>query len=300
MKFKGSQKNNHSGPPKILILGAKGMLGSDLQKVFAQENIITWGKEEADITVKEDLQNKLELISPDIVINAAAYTDVDRAEKETEKAKMINGEALNYLAEICYNLDSVLVHYSTDYVFSGKKEEGYLEEEEPDPLSVYGQSKALGEKNIINSNLEKYYIIRTAWLFGPSVKILKKNFVNTILRLAQERTSLKVVDDQHGSPTYSLDLAGITKEILEKKFEAGIYHFTNQEEVTWYSFAQEIICQAQKNGILEKKNIKVRPCSSREFPRPAPRPAFSILKNTKLPLPRTWQEALKDYFHSAF
>jgi dTDP-4-dehydrorhamnose reductase len=300
MKFKRNQKNNYSKSPKILILGAKGMLGSDLQKVFAQENVVTWGKEQADITLKKDLQHKLELVSPDIVVNAAAYTDVDRAEKEKEKAKMVNGEALNYLAEICYNLDSILVHYSTDYVFSGKKREGYLEEEEPNPLNVYGQTKALGEKNIINSNLEKYYIIRTAWLFGPSVKIFKKNFVNAILRLVQERPFLKVVNDQHGSPTYTLDLAWITKEILEKGFEPGIYHFTNQEETTWYSFAQEIIRQAQKNGILEKKNIEVLPCSSREFPRPAPRPHFSILKNTKLPPVRSWEEALKDYLDSAF
>lgn len=300
MKFKGSQKNDSSKFPKILILGAKGMLGSDLQKVFSQENTITWGREDVDITIKEDLRDKLEFLSPNIVINATGYTDVDRAEKEKEKAITINGDALNYLAEICYNLDSVLVHYSTDYVFSGKKKEGYSEKDEPEPLSVYGQSKALGEENVIRSPLEKYYIIRTAWLFGPSVKVLKKNFVNTILQLARERSSLKVVDDQHGLPTYSLDLAQFTKDILEKKLEPGVYHFTNQEETTWYEFAQEIIRQAQESGFLEKKNIKVSPCSSSEFPRPAPRPTFSILKNTKTPLARPWKEALKDYLHSDF
>ena len=123
MKFKGNQKNNCLKSPKILILGARGMLGSDLKKVFSQENIVTWGREDVDITIKEDLKNKIDCVSPDIIINAAAYTDVDKAEKEPEKARMINGEALNYLAEICYNLDSVLVHYSTDYVFSGKKKE---------------------------------------------------------------------------------------------------------------------------------------------------------------------------------
>ncbi len=287
-------------PPKILILGARGMLGSDLKKIFKGANVTTCGKDEIDITVKEALNKKIDSLNPDIIINAAAYTDVDGAEKNEKVANEVNASALNYLSEICYNLNSILVHYSTDYVFDGKKKEGYLENDEPSSLNVYGRSKALGEKNIVKSKLKRYYIIRSAWLFGPSVAIPCKNFVNTILDLAEKRPLLRVVNDQHGSPSYALDLAQRTKEILDNNLPFGFYHFTNKGETTWYTFAKEIVRQGLKYGFIKRPVAKIVPCESSEYPKPATRPNYSILKNTKTPPARSWKKALSDYLNSEF
>jgi len=286
--------------PKILILGAKGMLGSDLKKVFTGANVTTWDKDEIDITIRETLEKKINSLKPDIIINAAAYTDVDGAEDNEDVANKINGYALNYLSEMCYNLNSILVHYSTDYVFDGQKKKGYFENDEPKSLNVYGSSKALGEKNIVKSKLERYYIIRSAWLFGPSVAVPSKNFVNTILNLAEKRPLLKVVNDQHGSPSYALDLAQRTKEILDENFPFGFYHFTNKGKTTWYAFAKEIVRQGLKYGFIKKPVAKIVPCKSSEYPRPASRPNYSILKNTKTSSARSWKKALKDYINSQF
>ncbi len=287
-------------PPKILILGAKGMLGSDLKKIFQGANITAWDREEIDITIKEVLKNKINSLKPDIIINAAAYTDVDKAEDDEDTANEINGNALNYLSEICYNLNSTLVHYSTDYVFDGQKKKGYSENDEQRSLNAYGRSKTLGEKNVVKSKLEKYYIIRTAWLFGPSVATPCKNFVSTILDLAEKRPLLKVVNDQHGSPAYTLDLAQETKEILDNNLPFGFYHFTNKGRTTWYTFAKEIVRQGLKYGFIKKPVARIVPCASREYPRPAPRPNYSILRNTKISSARSWKKALRDYINSEF
>lgn len=292
---------------RIVILGAKGMLGRDLRKVFADESPYVLDKEELDITNRDAVFCCLERLKPDVVINAAAYTDVDGCETNRELAMKVNGAAPGYLACVAKNIGAILVHYSTDYVFSGEKAEGYSEDDRPgSPVNFYGETKLVGE-NAIRDAGGNYYIIRTSWLFGLN----GKNFVETILRhdqdKSQKKKELKVVNDQHGKPTFSLDLAKKTKEILSGSYDFGTYHTTNEPATTWYDFARAII---DKRNIIGKKNQKntsrriqklddrlnfVYACSSLEFPRPAKRPAFSILLNTKLPPLRPWREALEEY-----
>ncbi len=272
---------------KILILGAKGMLGYELVEVFRDFEVFGWDKEEIDITSEIQVNEKIGELKPDIVINAAAYTDVDGCEKNKELAMNVNGYAIGYLASVCKKIGAIFIHYSTDYVFHGGNPDGYKEGDMPrNPLNVYSQSKLLGEK-LLKENTEMYYLIRTSWLFGKH----GKNFVDTMLKLAQNQDELKVVNDQHGKPTYALDLAKKTREIVESQKPCGIYHLTNEGVTTWYGFAREI---------FEIKNIKVKtePCRSIEFPRPAKRPHYSILLNTKLPPSRSWQEALREYLSS--
>jgi len=271
---------------KILILGAKGMLGRELAEVFSSQNPILWDKEEIDISSNKEVQEKIGKLKPRIIINAAAYTNVDEAEKNKDLSFKINGEAVGFLAEISKKIDAILIHYSTDYVFDGNKKDGYKENDEPkNPLNIYGQSKLLGEQ-LLKKNTKKYYLIRTSWLFGK----YGKNFVETILNLSQKQKELEVVDDQYGKPTYAPDLAKKTKEILEKQKPFGIYHVTNEKMTNWYEFARKI---------LEVSNInkKVKPCKSEKFSRPAKRPSYSILLNNKLGHLRNWEEALKDYIY---
>ena len=270
---------------KILILGYKGMLGDELVKVFKKNNELTlWGRDEIDIADQKSVESKIGDLKPEVVINAAAYTAVDLAEKEgKEIAYQVNGEAVGFLAEACKKNNSVLIHYSTDYVFNGRNKNGYQEDEKRDPLNEYGQSKARGEELLQKIN-PKFYLIRLSWLFG----INGKNFVETMLRLAKENKELRVVDDQYGKPTYAKDLAQRTRELLESKRPFGIYHLTNEGVCTWYEFAVKIFELA---GI----EAKVVPVVSSEFPTPAKRPAYSALVNTKLPLSRSWQDALEEY-----
>lgn len=261
------------------------MLGDELVKVFKKNNELTlWGRDEIDIADQKSVESKIGDLKPEVVINAAAYTAVDLAEKEgKEIAYQVNGEAVGFLAEACKKNNSVLIHYSTDYVFNGRNKNGYQEDEKRDPLNEYGQSKARGEELLQKIN-PKFYLIRLSWLFG----INGKNFVETMLRLAKENKELRVVNDQYGKPTYAKDLAQRTRELLESKRPFGIYHLTNEGVCTWYEFAVKIFELA---GI----EAKVVPVVSSEFPTPAKRPAYSALVNTKLPLSRSWQDALEEY-----
>jgi dTDP-4-dehydrorhamnose reductase len=194
------------------------------------------------------------------------------------------------------NLEIPLVHYSTDYVFSGEKEEGYKEDEDydytEDPINVYGATKALGEK-LLQEHTDNFYLIRISWLFGPG----GDDFVDAMLNLAENKDELTVVDDQYGKPTYAPDLAKATKEIVKSKKDFGIYHRTNEtpgEAITWFDFASQVFKEFSKlNSDFEKP--KVKPIPSEEFSRPAERPKYSILKNTKLPSMRDYQDALRDY-----
>jgi dTDP-4-dehydrorhamnose reductase len=272
---------------KILIIGAKGMLGQDLVSGFSDDKnyeVFAWDRNEIDITNENKVKEKISDLKPEIIINAAAYTDVEGCEDNKDLCLKVNGEALKYLAKTCKENNAILIHYSTDYIFNGEEKEGYREDcDKINPVNYYGEAKALAEKNI-KENCEKYYILRTSWLFGKN----GKNFVDTMLNLAKKLKELKVVDDQHGKPTYTIDLAKRTKEIIENKEEFGTYHTTNEDETTWYEFAKEIFRQA---GV----NIKVNPCTSEEFPTKAKRPHYSSLINTKLNKMRSWKEALKDY-----
>jgi len=258
---------------KTLILGADGMLGHDLQKVFP--DAVSRGRD-LDITDEAAISAFIRELSPDLVINAAAYTDVDGCEDNRETAFEVNGNALEYIAKACSKVGAVLVHYSTDYIFDGSKE-AYVESDAPDPINVYGESKLLGEKNIMES-MDDYRIIRTSWLFG----VHGKNFVETMLRLSGEMDIVRVVNDQFGKPTYTADLARKTAEIVG--LAPGIYHITNGGVCSWYEFAAAII-------------DNVYPCSSEEFVRKANRPMYSVLVNTKTSPMRHWRDALKEYLN---
>lgn len=268
------------------------MLGSDLGKVFYDLSPYLLDRDELDITNERGVSSLFRNLKPDVVINAAAYTDVDGCETNREIAKKINGDAPGYLAKASRDAGAVFVHYSTDYVFSGQKKAGYSEEDEPGPpINFYGESKLMGE-NVVKEIGGDHYLVRTSWLFG----LKGKNFVETILRLAQGKEKLRVVNDQHGKPTFSLDLAKKTRELVESREKFGIYHITNELITTWYDFAKEIL--KRRDGERGPSFAGISSCASSEFPRPAKRPRYSILLNTKLSPMRIWQEALQEYLTS--
>lgn len=275
---------------KILILGAKGLLGSDLASVFSKDQVIAWDKEDLDISNASDVKEKISILNPEVIINAAAYTAVDACESCRDAAMDINGKGPKFIASVCKDIGGILVHISTDYVFSGSKREGYFENDEPAPINIYGQSKVLGEKNIIEVN-PKFYLVRTSWLFGKN----GKNFVYAMLNLSQEFNSLTVVNDRFGKPTYTKDLAERIKHLIENNFPFGIYHITNETKpggISWYDFAQKIF-------EIKKINVNIKPIISEQFPRPALRPKYSALNNSKLEPMRNWQEALEEFFNPA-
>lgn len=263
------------------------MLGSDLRDVLKNHEVISTGSKDLDITNKEKVIEFILEKCPQIVINAAAYTEVDNCETKYDKAYAVNALGPKYLAIACNKINIPLIHISTDYVFNGNKNTPLIEEDKLDPKTIYGKTKLEGEK-FIKENTNKFFILRTAWLFG----IHGKNFVKTMLNLSKNRNEIKVVNDQIGSPTYSLDLSRSIQELINSD-KYGIYHLTNKGECSWYEFAKKIFQ-------LSNINIKVQPITTQEFPRPAPRPHYSVLNNQKWinagfsPM-RDYEEALKDY-----
>ncbi|OGY45912.1 MAG: dTDP-4-dehydrorhamnose reductase [Candidatus Buchananbacteria bacterium RIFCSPHIGHO2_02_FULL_45_11b] len=272
---------------KVLILGAKGMLGRALAEAFSDLQPVLWDQFDLDITDAEEVREKLLALKPTLILNAAAYTDVDCSEKNIDLAMAVNGTAVGYLAKTAKNLGAILVHYSTDYVFDGTKKEGYKEDDSPNPLSAYGNSKLLGE-NLLKEKGEMYYLLRASWLFGEGGA---KNFVRRILTKAEKERKLKVVADRFGKPTYAKDLAKRTREIIKSQKPCGIYHLTNETPaggITWFDLAKKAI---EIKGL----KTKIEPCASAEFPQPARRPQYAALINTKLEPMRSWEEALAEY-----
>lgn len=257
---------------KILLFGAGGMLGHALRDVFPRA--VFPGHKDVDITDPVAVREIIHRHHPTTVINAAAYTDVDGCEDNRDHAFTVNGKAPGIIAAACAESGATLVHYSTDYIFDGTSRE-YRENDRPTPINVYGQSKLAGEA-AVQENTDDYRIIRTSWLYGNH----GKNFVDTILNLSKQMPAVRVVDDQRGKPTYTLDLAQKTPEILS--CSPGIYHITNDGVCSWYEFAQAFIPNAV-------------PCSTDEFPRKAKRPAFSVLINTKTKPLRHWKDAVTEY-----
>ncbi len=276
---------------QILILGSKGMLGGQLRRTFSKA--LGWDRHDIDITQNENLQQKLEELSvkPSVVINCASYNSVDLAEKQKDLAFKLNAEAVENLARICNNLGAVLVHFSTNYVFDGVKGE-YEENDMPHPLSVYGESKLAGERAVQKIS-NKFYLIRTAVLFGPPGEsdLSKKSFVQIMLDLGNKGSDIKAVNDEVNSLTYIVDLAEAVKDLILENEPYGIYHITNSGAASWFTFAQEIF------KILEK-DVKLEPVSAKALPRQAQRPAKALLINTKLPLLRPWQAALREFLIS--
>jgi len=269
----------------IILTGAGGQLGKALKKELSGDfEILTFGKSELDISNFVVVEKICAEIRPDFILNAAAMTAVDRAENERKLAMKINSEAVGNLAKICKKIDARLIHFSTDYVFDGENENGFSENDTPNPINFYGESKLAGEREIQESNCD-FAIVRTSWLFGEG-----ENFVRTMLKLASEKTEIKVVSDQIGSPTFTVDLAKTTREILEKDLN-GVFHATNSGATSWANFARKI---------FEIKNLptKVIDISTSEFPTVARRPRVSILRNSKLLEMRGWEVALQDFLQT--
>jgi dTDP-4-dehydrorhamnose reductase len=260
---------------KIVIFGANGMLGHALQLVFPKARF--FGHRVVDISNENAVMRLVKQEGPSVLINAAAYTDVDGCEDNRDLAFAVNGEGPGYIAAACSEIGAILVHYSTDYIFDGTKQE-YREDEPPNPINIYGDSKLLGEISI-KKNMEDFRIIRTSWLFGSH----GKNFVDTILSLSRQMPEVRVVNDQVGKPTYTVDLARATPDIISRA--PGIYHITNDGTCSWYEFASAFIPNAV-------------PCSTAEFPRKAKRPAYSVLANTKTSPFRHWREAVEEYIQT--
>ena len=278
---------------KVFVTGSKGMLGTDLVNQLKIENhdINAVDIDNLDIC---DLNQVIESISdykPDVIINCAAYTNVDRCETDIDNAYRVNSIGPKNLAIVSNQLDIPLLHISTDYVFDGETNKPYIEGDVTNPQSVYGKSKLFGEENVKNFT-NKYFIVRTQWLYGKN----GKNFVKTMLSLAENNSSLTVVNDQFGSPTYTKDLCEVICEIIKTK-AFGIYHVTNSGICSWFEFTK---CIMELAGTGTGVNIQVNPCKTEEFPRPAKRPKFSPLDNFNLKLCgfkqlRHFSEALKDY-----
>ncbi|WP_295609880.1 dTDP-4-dehydrorhamnose reductase [uncultured Methanobrevibacter sp.] len=273
---------------KILITGSNGMLGHDLENVLKDKHelILTTSKT-LDITDKDKTMEIIKENNPDIVINSAAYTDVDGCETNQDLAYAVNGQGVENLALACRQIDCPLVHVSTDYVFDGTARDPIPEDGEIGPISIYGKSKLMGEQ-AIQEILDKYFIVRTAWLYG----INGKNFPKTMLELAENHPEITVVYDEVGTPTYTPDLAYGISELIETDFY-GIYHLTNSGSCSWCEFARYIF-------EIADRDVNVVPVTASEFSRPAPRPSYSVLMNKKWiengfePL-RDYKEAISEY-----
>ena len=277
---------------RVLVTGAGGMLGQDVGEELKSRGyeVIPLTRAELDITDGRAVREALSRHEPQAIINCAAYTKVDQAEEEYQKALEVNALGVRNLALACREADAVLVHISTDYVFDGSRFKPWGIYDQRNPINAYGQSKYLGER-FLETIAPKYFLVRTSWLFGEH----GPNFVETILKLAQEMECLTVVDDQWGCPTYTRDLARALADLLESGCY-GVYHITNQGATTWYHFAREIVAAA---GL----STPVKPVTSAEFPRPAKRPAYSVLD--PFPLEETigyllppWPDAFRRYLAS--
>ncbi len=273
---------------KILVVGNNGLLGQELMVQLRPLGIVLGvDVETCDITRPEQIEAVLNSTSPDWVINSAAYTDVDGSESNPEMAREINGAGAGNLARACRDRDIGLVQISTDFIFDGNKGEEYNEDDQSAPLSVYGETKLEGEREVIEAE-GRYIIVRTSWLFGKG----GKNFPDTILKAAQSTDSLRVVSDQTGSPTYAVDLASAIGELIRKDAR-GIVHVTNRGSCSWAEYAAFVI---KLSGL----DTKIIPVSSDEMKRPAVRPGFSVLSLKKYEKitgkkTRPWQEAVKSY-----
>lgn len=303
MTQNSSLVTRHASPSRIALIGANGMLAQAVRKAASAEyEIFPFDLPDFDITDGEQVLAKMSAIKPNVIFNCAAYTNVDGCESEEDRATRVNGDGPGYLAKAAKATGATLVHISTDYVFDGEKTTPYTEEDPTGPMSAYGRSKLAGERAILESGLEQYFILRTSWLYGPG----GKNFVETILRLAKERVELRIIADQIGSPTFTEDLAEAIFQLLNLTRHSspvtrhGIYHFANEGQCSWYEFACAIVEEARRAG-EELKVERILPIKTEEYPLPAKRPAYSVFSKEKY---RTatgsvvpeWRESLKRYF----
>jgi dTDP-4-dehydrorhamnose reductase len=274
---------------KALVTGSAGMLAKDLIPCFQNQGyeVIAPPEEKLDITNLDVVKNAVDTFKPELIVNCAAYTNVDLAEKQEYQALIVNGLAVQNLCILCQQHDIPLVHFSTDYVFDGTKASPYTIYDSTNPINAYGRSKLMGEKYILWL-LKKFYLIRTSWLFG----LHGKNFIETMLEIGQKQKQVSVVTDQKGCPTWTRHLAEATASLIQTG-RYGLYHVTNSEPTTWFDFTKEIFR-------LSNINTEGMPVTTEHFPRPARRPKNSVLDmfplkdilGKEMPL---WKEALKEY-----
>lgn len=280
---------------KVLVTGSAGQLGQDLVLLLQKQGhqVLGCDRQEMDIT---NLDQCVEIITgfrPDAVIHCAAHTAVDAAETDIDAAYLINAAGSRNVALAAEKAGAKLVYISTDYVFGGMGTQPYHEYDNTDPKSIYGKSKRAGEI-LVQSLSSKYFIVRTSWVYGK----YGSNFVKTMLKLGQEKPQLQVVNDQIGSPTYTVDLANFLLELIQTE-KYGVYHASNSEFCTWYEFTQAIFAEAEELLGL-KFTAKLEPCTTEQFPRPAPRPRYSVLEHLSIRTNgfrdiRPWREGLRDF-----
>ncbi|MBW4618452.1 MAG: dTDP-4-dehydrorhamnose reductase [Cyanosarcina radialis HA8281-LM2] len=286
---------------RILLIGANGQLGRELALTLAPlGELISADRQTIDLTDPARMRPAILAVKPDLIVNAAAYTAVDRAETESELADLINATAPTILAETARQIDADLIHLSTDYVFDGRKNTPYLEEDPTNPIGVYGKSKLAGEEGIKQS-CDRYLILRTAWVYGTYGKI---NFVKTMLRLGAQREEVRVVVDQIGSPTWAEDIASAIATLVSNSAPPGVYHFTNSGVASWYDFASAIFAEAERLGFPLKVKRLV-PIATSEYPTPAQRPAYSVLSTKKISevlgtYPQHWKSGLQQMLAQLF
>jgi len=285
---------------RLLVTGANGQVGWELRQSLAPlGEVIALDRAACDLARPAEAARILREATPDIIVNAAAYTAVDRAEQEEELATLINGTAVGEIAQAARQLGALLIHYSTDYVFDGRKDAPYAEDDVPHPISAYGRSKLAGERAMAQCG-GRYLIVRTSWIYAAR----GHNFLKTVLRLARERDELRIVDDQIGAPTWARDLAAATaamtrqarQEIARDDFESGLFHVTGSGATSWFVFAQAVVKQAEQYGLLARKS-KIVPIASSEYPVAATRPKNSRLSGARarhrfqIALPE-WEQSL--------
>ena len=286
----------------VLLLGCQGQLGTELQaKLAPWGEVIAVGRETFDLARPESIRQLMQTVKPQIAINAAAYTAVDRAESEPELARAVNAIAPGILAEETKRSGATLIHISTDYVFDGSQSHPYLETDATRPLGVYGQSKRAGEV-AVQTACDRYIILRTAWVYGVHGK---GNFVKTMLRLGAEREEIRVVADQVGSPTWTQDIADAIAQLVAKGMpdephsilKSGIYHYTSSGVASWYDFAVAIFEEVRSLG-MPLKVKRIFPITTADYPTPARRPAYSVLSCAKISAvlggpPPHWRQGLR-------
>lgn len=282
---------------KILLIGITGQVGQELQQTLpAIGEVVGVGRQSLDLSQPEQIQQKIAEIQPDIVVNAAAYTAVDQSESESDLAMTINANAPKAISLAAQEIGAKVLHISTDYVFNGQNHTPYLESDQTDPLGVYGKSKLLGEI-AVQEHCDRHLILRTAWVYGSRGH---GNFVKTMLRLGAERTELKIVADQIGSPSWSYDIALAITQLINKSAAEeninGVYHFTNSGVASWYDLAVATFAEAKQLG-FPLKIEQVIPINTAEFPTPTQRPAYSVLSKAKITAalgthPPYWRDSL--------
>jgi dTDP-4-dehydrorhamnose reductase len=282
----------------IWLVGNKGQLGRDVEQLLLERSA-EFVSSDTDVDIRDRGRLKRYAAGKEIdwIVNCSGYTAVDRAEREQEEAFAVNAEGAGNIAEVAGEKGAKLIHISTDYVFNGKKEGEYSEDDPPDPLGAYGKSKLQGEINVRNC-VKEHYIFRTSWLYGRH----GSNFVNTMLNLLNEKSEVKVVADQWGSPTFSRDLARVIAQVIESDTGGyGIYHFSGEGKTSWYYFTQEIYARACNHGLV-KREVKISPVTTEEYPADARRPKNAYLSKEKIKAAFNievpgWQDSLEEFLN---